>query len=113
MKKDETQLKIIRYTFSPDEIVTHSKELAEVCGQKKEIEEEKKAIVSQFKAKVDAHDARISLLSKWVTAGYDYRNLECVVKKNFKSGKKEFYYQGELVDEEPLTAADHQLAIAE
>lgn len=113
MKKDETALRTIRYLFTVDETATNSKQLAEACGQKKETEDEKKSVMSSFKAKIDSHDARIGLLSKWVTTGYDYRSVECIVKKNFKSGYKEYYYQGELVDQEKLTAEDHQLAIVD
>lgn len=111
MEKLETKLKTIRYTFSKEETQANSKELAEECGQKKECEDEKKSVMSQFKAKIDSHDARIAMLSKWITTGYDYRSVECVVKRNFETGYKEFYYQGELVDQEKLTPEDHQLSI--
>jgi hypothetical protein len=113
MKKEETALRTIRYQFSKDEQSANSGELAETCGQKKEIEDEKKAVMSSFKSKIDSHDARINLLSKWISTGYDYRSVECILKKNFKTGKREYYYQGVLVDEEPLKAEDHQLALAE
>lgn len=113
MKNDETVLRTIRYQFTGEEQANNSKELAETCGQKKEVEDEKKSVMSSFKAKIDSHDARINVLSKWISTGYDYRSVECVLKKNFKTGKREYYYQGVLVDEEPLKAEDHQLAIAD
>jgi hypothetical protein len=113
MEKPEKALKTIRYQFSNEEQAANSKELAETCGQKKEIEDEKKAVMSSFKSKIDSHDARINLLSKWISSGYDYRSVECILKKNFKTGKREYYYQGVLVEEEPLRAEDHQLAIAD
>src|SRR5689334_18813958 len=111
MNTTEQALKTIRYMFSEAEQHQNSKELAEACGQKKETEDEKKSIMSQFKAKIDSHDARIGLLSKWITTGYDYRSVTVQVKRNFDTGYKEYYYQGELVDQEKLTAEDHQLAI--
>jgi hypothetical protein len=109
--KELTELHIIRYQFSKDETAKHSSELAEACAEKQAIEAEKKSMASTLKAKIDAQDSRIGLLSRYINTGYDHRNVECIVKKNFAAGTKEYYFQGELVDTQPLTQEDHQLGI--
>lgn len=110
MKKD-TEFRTVRYVFSSEETAQHSNELAEACRTKQETENEKKSVMSNFKAKIDSQDSRIGLLSKYITTGYDYRSVECVVKKNFDTRMVEYYYQGELVDSRQFSEHDSQLEL--
>lgn len=112
-QKELTELHVIRYQFSVEEQQKHSHELAEACRIKQETEGEKKSVMSNFKAKIDAQDSRIGLLSKYITTGYDHRSVECLIKKDFVRGVKEYYYNGELMDTAPMTEEDYQLGIGE
>lgn len=111
--KDQTEFRTIRYNFTAEEQAKHSTELAEACKIKQETEADKKSTMSQFKAKIDAQDSRIGLLSKYITTGYDYRTKECIVKLNFTTSQKEYYFEGELIETVAMTAEDHQLRIQE
>lgn len=112
-QKELTELHVIRYQFSKEETAKHSSELAEACAEKQAIEAEKKSMASTLKAKIDAQDSRIGLLSKYITTGYDHRSVECIIKKDFVKGVKEYYFQGELMDTAPMTEEDYQLGIGE
>src|SRR5690348_14312809 len=113
MKKELTEMRSVRIHFSKEEKEKMSTELAESCKTKQEAEAEKKSVVSQLKAKIDAQDSRISYLSNCISTGYSFRNVECVVKKDLEKGVKEYYHDGTLVDSIPLTQEDMQLSIAE
>lgn len=101
----------VKYTFSDAEIAGYSRQLAEACQRRDATEAEKKSTMSSYKAKLDEQDASVALLSNRVTTGYEHRNVDCEVRKNFKTGKKEFWHAGAKVDEIVLTAQDHQLAL--
>jgi hypothetical protein len=114
MKKntpEQKELHTIRYEFGQHELKDFSNQLAVACRKKAEVEEEKKSVVSQFKATIDNQEAQISILSSRITNGYEYRNVDCVVKKDFKKGIKQFYFEGTLYDESKLSPEDYQLKI--
>lgn len=113
MKKELTEMRSVRIHFTKEEKEKLSSELAESCKTKQEAEAEKKSVVSQLKAKIDAQDSRISYLSNCISTGYSFRNVECVVKKDHNKGMKEYYHDGVLVDSIPMTQEDSQLSIAE
>jgi hypothetical protein len=101
----------IKYDFTKSEIDEKSKQLADACGQKTNLIAEKKSVVSDFKAKIDAQDSIIGLLSGHITNGYEYKSVECEVEYDFGNNVKRFFFQGILYDTEQLTDADRQLEI--
>lgn len=103
------ELHTIRYSFSPSEIAQKSTQLAETCGQKTELVSEKKSVMSDYKAKIDAKDSMISLLSSHITNGYEIKSVECEVEVDHILGVKRFFYQGVLYDTIPLEDSDRQL----
>ena len=105
------ELHLIRYSFSKDELQERSKMLAETCAEKARLIEEKKSVSSDYKAKIDAKDSTISLLSSNVTNGYEVKNVECEVEYDYEQGLKRYFYQGVLYDTVAMTDADRQLDI--
>ena len=99
----------IRYTFDKAEIAQKSTQLAETCGEKARLIEEKKSVNSQYKAKIDEKDSVISLLSMHITNGYELKKTECEVEYDFDRNVKRIYYQGVLQDTHPMTDDDRQL----
>lgn len=86
MKKSTRYLK---YQFTETELRDKATQLARECRQNEEMEDEKKSVVSDFKAKIDGLQAKISLLSGHINNGYEYRNIECEVSLNTPvTGKK-------------------------
>jgi hypothetical protein len=104
-------LHTIRYSFSPVEITQKSTQLAETCGDKSRLIEEKKSVVSDYKAKIDAKDSVISLLSSHITNGYEHKTVECEVEYDFDKGLKRFFYQGVLYDTQSMGDDERQLEI--
>lgn len=108
---EEKELHQIRYIFSDAEKQTFSMQLADTCQLKHKTENEKKEAASSFKAKIDSQDGHISLLSTRIAQGFEFRTESCIVKKDFKKGVKQYYYDGVLVDTVQLTPEDTQLRL--
>lgn len=102
------ELRNIRYSFNPVELSHKSKQLANACDERSNIMAEKKSVMSDFKSKIDAKDAIISLISGHICNGYEMRNVECDVVKDFEKGTKTYVYNGITYDTVDLTASDRQ-----
>jgi hypothetical protein len=72
--------KSLECKFTESEIKDFSRTLAYECRQVAQLEEQKKEVVSDFKAKIDAKHSLISMLSNNVNNGYEYRNVDCEVE---------------------------------
>jgi len=105
------ELHHIRYAFDKNELAQKSTQLAETCGEKARLCEEKKSVNSEYKAKIDAKDSVISLLSSHITNGYEIKNVECEVEYDFDKGLKRYFYQGVLYETLSMTDSDRQLEI--
>lgn len=79
----------IRYDLNAKELHDYALQLA---GKNKElvsIEEEKKTVVSQYKAKENEAQALINKLSAYVTDGFEMRDIDCEVQYHKpQQGKK-------------------------
>lgn len=107
------ELHTIRYSFSKDELAEQSMQLADACGEKHRLEDEKKSVSSNYKARIDEKVSVISRLSANVTNGYEIKSVECEVEFDFANGLKRYFYQGVLYDTQAMTDADRQLEIGE
>lgn len=98
----------IRYAFSPDDIQEKAKRMAASVQKKSSINDELKSIKSDFKSRLDQEDAIINQMGQHIANGYDNRNVECDVVKDFEKGIKTYFYNGVEYDTAPLTNSDRQ-----
>lgn len=79
----------IRYDLNAKEIHDYSLQLATQNKQLVSIEEEKKTVVSQYKAKENEAQALINKLSAYITDGFEMRDIDCEVQYHKpQQGKK-------------------------
>lgn len=99
-----------RYVFTEEEKKEISKKLATENQNKQRLEEEKKAVASNFKAKIDTAISKVNLFASQVTNGYEHRTFKCFRYLNFAKKVREFYSieTGELIQEEAFTQEDFQ-----
>lgn len=109
--ENKKELHIIRYVFDEEEKKIKSMQLAETCAEKSRLSEEKKSVMSDYKAKIDAKDSTISLLSSHITNGYEHKSVECEVKFLYDQFKKEYWYKGQVYDVVPMSPEDQQLKV--
>ncbi len=95
MKKKELENKPIKtkklllYKFTEDEIKDLGKQLAMRTKELEQLKLDKKAVVSEFDNKIKNSEAGISLSSGQISAGSEYRQIECeVILNEPKNGKK-------------------------
>ncbi len=85
-RKIEMQL---RHAFTPAETIEIAKKMAEASRELNQAEDEKKAVTSQLKAKVDGISARVTEYAGKINSGFEYRNTQVLVKYHTpKTGQK-------------------------
>jgi hypothetical protein len=70
---------LLRCQISDDEQIQSGKELADATNELTELENEKAQIVSDFKARMTAVEARVAVLGNKLRSGYEFRQVECSV----------------------------------
>ncbi len=85
-----TERKNLPYRFTPEEIIAIAKKAAEEQSRLKALEEGKKMVADEWKAKISACQAEITNLSNKVTSGIEYRDYNCLVtlddpKRDYKT----------------------------
>jgi len=92
------------------EIMSYSKNIARSCQDKKQTEDQKKEVVSDFTAKISRIDAEINELSRKISQGYEYREVECYWEYQWDDGVKNLYRKDtlELVKSEPIETWERQ-----
>ena len=101
----------LKYKFTEPELKERSTQLALECRSLEEIENDKKQVMSDFKSKIDGHQATISRLSNNINNGYEHRYIDCEVKMNTPIvGEKSIIRKdtGELVKQEQMNESEMQ-----
>lgn len=110
-KHIKTTREFLKYVFTEQEIHEQGLELARVNQQVETLREEKKAVVSNYKAKIDRAETDMNVLSSNINNGYEYRNIECQVHLNTpNTGLKTVLRTdtGEIVRKEAMTPEELQ-----
>lgn len=85
----KTEKRSLRCDLTAKEVHDVSIQLAEKNKSLVAIEEEKKSVTSQYKARIDETKATINKLSNVVTDGFEMREIECTIEYHKPSqGKK-------------------------
>lgn len=112
-EKKELCNEYLKHVFSVDE----KKELATILAEKvlelQGCEDEKKAIMSQFKSKIDQTQAEINSAASKLRSGYEMRVTECEIIPDYEN-KVFCYYRtdnSELVRKKAMTQDDLQKKI--
>lgn len=102
----------LKYDFTATEIHTLSMQLATSTKSRQAMEEEKKAVVSQFKAKLDEVNATCNKLSNLVADGFEYRDINCRIEFHKPSQGRKTYIRldtDKIALIEPMTSDDFNL----
>lgn len=95
--------------FSEAEINEKAKSLSHVILEQNQLEEQKKSVMSDYKAKIDKKQEQINEISNYIRSGFEMRHATCEVIKDFEAGKKTYILDGKTVKEEKMTTADYTL----
>lgn len=104
----------VRFVFTDEEINIKAKKMADHNNKIQTLVDELDSVKNQFKYKIDAERSAFNELMGHISAGYEYKKVQCVVKMNDpEPGKKTYYYQGEPVYNgvEQMLSTDFQTVI--
>lgn len=99
-----------KYVFSEEEKRKISYNLANKTIEKAQLVEEKKAVMSDFKSKIDRVDSEIKNASDHIATGYTHTNYECILFLD-RSRKMRIYKSfedGTIIKEEAFRPEDSQ-----
>jgi hypothetical protein len=105
---------LLRCDFTPDEWAESARQLATATRLRSELEQEKKEIDSQYKAKIEEQIGRASKLAALLGAGYEMRNVPCeIIVDKPEPGQATIVRQdtGEIVRTRPMTDMERQAVL--
>ena len=102
-----------KYKFNEDEMRKIAETLAHKTQDLEMIEEEKKAVVSAFKERIDRVSAEQRAAARKYKNGYEMRNIECEVQRDYDAGVIRYIRTdtGEVASEVQMTMAERQLTL--
>jgi len=115
IKGDNMNAKITRALMvglNEDEVRAYAGELARVTAQQAELEDEKKAVTSGFKNRIDRCVADCRALAQKVTTRRELRDIDCEWQPS-ESGKMLLARldTGEIIDSRKMTEEEQQQAL--
>lgn len=110
-EKPVQMIRTVKVPFTEAEGNSMGHKISFLMQEKEGIEEERKSINDGFKNQIQAKETEINTLVRSMNLGFQMIQRNCEFVKNFDSGKREYWFNGEIVDLEPLTAADHQVEL--
>lgn len=113
--KGKTFKESVKYYFVDSELIGLSKELASHNKNMAELQNEKAHVGAQFKERATKLEADISMASRKVSDGYEFRMADCFWEFYWKKGKKNLIRldTGDIVLERDITADDRQMRLEE
>lgn len=79
VQEEKRENRLLRVNLTKEELLAAGKDQADKFIQIAALEEDKKRVTDDFKAKTSALEAEVQVLSNRISSGYDHRNVECVV----------------------------------
>jgi hypothetical protein len=111
MAEPKYKNEFIKYTFTDEEKKEIAAEMAQKIVTLQQAEDDKKAVMSDFKSQIDGIQAGINAAATKMNNGYEMRSTKCQVVPNYP--KKVWEYirvdTGLLVKEKNMTSNDLQM----
>ena len=111
MAEPKYKNEFIKYLFTETEKKEIASEMAQKIANLQQAEDDKKAIMSDYKSQIDGIQAGINSAATKLTNGYEMRSTKCQVVPNYP--KKVWEYirvdTGEMVKEKNMTSNDLQM----
>lgn len=107
----ETCQRNLEYYFTDDEKMAMSQQLAVETQNKRRLEDQKKAVTSQYGSQINEKAESINTLSDKIASGYEYRNIECTVQWHTPTKNKKLLTRTDTGENwvENMTEYDHNL----
>ena len=103
-------IKSLKTILTEKEVLVYSKQLAKANQDVGQIEAQLKEVKDDFKARASKVEAEIDILSRKVSTGEEYKEVQCFEQFNWKDGTKEIIREdsGEVVASYDITEYEKQ-----
>lgn len=107
IKKESLNL---QYKFNAEELRILGHDLAEAQIQLRQLNDDRKRVADEWKAKISTKEAEIASLSNKVSSGYEFRQIPCEITLNEPINKKTIRRldTGEIVGIQELSDYERQ-----
>ena len=111
MAEPKYENEFLKYHFTEKEIQEIASEMAQKIVNLQQAEDDKKAIMSDYKSQIDGIQAGINSSATKMTSGYEMRSTKCQVIANYPKRVWEYIRidTGEVVKEKGMTSNDLQM----
>jgi hypothetical protein len=111
MEKEQTISRSLEYHFTDEERLDMSKQLAAETQNKCRLEDQKKAVASQYGTQISEKAETINSLADKLASGYEFRNIDCTVEWHTPSKNKKTMTRQDSGESwtENMTEYDHNL----
>lgn len=101
----------VKYIFSNNEKSEIASEMAQKVTELQQAEDDKKAIMSDYKSKIDGIQANVNNAATKLNSGYEMRSIKCEIVPNWAKKVWEYLREdtGMVAREKPMTADDLQM----
>jgi hypothetical protein len=106
--KAEKVIKAIRIPYTDDETKQLGLQMCQAMDDIDDIENEMKADAAAHKQRIQAKETEIKSLKEDMKKGYKMEERECTVVKDYEGGTIQYWFDGELIQEDKMTADDYQ-----
>lgn len=115
MSEPKYENEFIKYVFTEPEKKEIASEMTQKIVNLQQAEDDKKAIMSDYKSQIDGIQAGINSAATKLTAGYEMRSTKCQVIPNYPKKIWEYHRvdTGVLVKEKGMTSNDLQTEFEE
>lgn len=114
-EKVEYEKRWCKYEFTAEELSDIAEKLAIKTQELEEVEDEKKAVMSSYKERLERIAGDVKTAARFYKDRYEMRDIECVVERDFETGEVRFVRTdtGQIAHREKMTMADRQRRIEE
>lgn len=99
----------VKINYTDEEIHKKANLMVDAMSEIEAIEAEMKAEVSDYKDRITGKKTEVKALKDAIQQGYEILPKKCILIKNFERQKREFWYEGQMVEEETMTKEDYQM----
>ena len=99
-----------KYVFTDQEMRDIAERLAHKTQELTEVEDQKKAVMAEFKERIERISTEIKSSSQKYRAGYEMRDIECEIDRDYKTGEITYTRcdPGEVAKTKKMSMADRQ-----
>ena len=100
----------LKYVLTGEELKKISEQMANAVLERDEALDGLKSVQAQFKARITGAEAMISLSASKIQTGYEFRNINCEVQRDYDTGQIQLIRidTGEIIETRAMTASERQ-----